>query len=129
MIKIHVMFDNCKPDIETGHRKNTFINNFDLQNIFKLGIVVLERLNKMLVIVFDINFFLNIGQNPKNSVFQFVPICTRNRPSESFTIKKAHNPVFQNSRKQSLLPTENKNIDDVIIKTDSDYLYAFHNVS
>lgn len=40
------MFDNRKPDIKTGYRKNTFINHFDLQNIFKLGIVVLERLNR-----------------------------------------------------------------------------------
>ena len=49
--------------------KNSYYN-FDLKKNLKLGIVVLVMFNKMLVIVFIIDFFSGYGPG----VFQFVPI-------------------------------------------------------
>ena len=77
------MFENGKPDIvlKTVMRfniKRTHIINLILKKSLKLGIVVLFMFNKMLVIVFTIDFYsgiiLDIGQDPKIPVFQLVPI-------------------------------------------------------
>ena len=68
------MFENGKPVIvlKTVKRfniKRTPLIIFILKSL-KLGIVVLVMFNKMLVIV----FILEMGRDPKNPVFQFVPI-------------------------------------------------------
>ena len=44
------------------------------ENSFELGIVVLIIPNKMLLVILTSTFTFNIGWDPKNPVFQFVPI-------------------------------------------------------
>ena len=61
MIQIQDMFENWKPDIVLKTVKGFYIkrNPFLIlipENSFKLGIVVLVMLNKMLVIVLIIDF-------------------------------------------------------------------------
>ena len=61
MFQIQNMFENGKPDLvlKTVKRfdiKNWTIN-FNFKKSFKLRIVVLVMLNKMLVIVFTIDFY------------------------------------------------------------------------
>jgi len=70
------MFENGKPDIvlkpvKRFNIKKNFYYNFDYKKSLKLGIVVLVMFNKMLVIVY---FTLDMGRDPKNHAFQFVPI-------------------------------------------------------
>ena len=61
MIQIQDMFENEKPDIvlKTAKGFNIKRTHFIIlipENGFKLGIVVLVMLNKMLVIIFTIDF-------------------------------------------------------------------------
>ena len=70
MIQIQDMFENGKPDIvlKTVQGFNIkitpFINSIP-ENSFKLGIIVLVMLNKMLAIVFTICFTLDMDWDPK----------------------------------------------------------------
>ena len=72
------MFENGKPNIvlktvKGFNLKNSYYNLIP-ETSFKFGIVVLVMLNKRLVIVLLSIFTLDTGRDPKNPVFQFVPI-------------------------------------------------------
>ena len=57
------IFENGKPDIVLKT-----VNRFTIKSL-KLGIVVLVKFNKMLVIVLLSTFTLDMGPDPKNPVF------------------------------------------------------------
>ena len=79
-IKIQDMFENEKPDIVLKTVKRFDIIRTPIlilipENSFKLGIVVLVMLNKMLVGRFNHRLLLWIWAGIlKNSVYKFVPI-------------------------------------------------------
>jgi len=92
MFQIQDMFENGKPDIvlKTVKRFNIKLNscyNFDFKKCVNLGIAVLVMFNKMLVIVFIIDFYSGWAGIPKTQSFNLCPFLTlsnRNGPSVSF---------------------------------------------
>ena len=77
MIQIQDMFENGKPDIvlktaKGFDKKNSFYNLDSRENSFILGIVVLVQINKILVIVFIIDFISGYGSG--SHIVHFVSI-------------------------------------------------------
>ena len=81
MFQIQDMFENGKLNIvlktvKSFNIKRTPIIILIFKKSLKLGIFVLVMFNKILVIVFIMTFTLDLGRDPKNPVFQFVPISS-----------------------------------------------------